>query len=311
MFFWNGSKSSTDGRQRPSPYPGRRGGRIQALTAISALVLSSFLFRAAALDADDTAPPPRPGEMDAPDGSEEALNSLPVKDLLLDPVKPRIFYDRGTPVFKEAVLKRFGFLKNCRLNKFALFASRPKILYFATYDFAPDSDGVGRDRGIAIFEETGFDEKRSMAILKPIIFQFSFFLPPLERLGFSEPRVIDTKRGSVLEIPCIDAIGSSVFYAHRYYLFENGEFVPLDCESWKKKVEASFPKGVGIWDWHPIDLAHLLYVSNLWGEDDPHSAPTAGKVIVHLKIENRSFAVDKIRFRLNKEPRSEDGRKRK
>jgi hypothetical protein len=225
--------------------------------------------------------------------SIEIFYALPLNQLIDFDKKTKDFYRFECPDFNSNAREQFSWLKECVLLKFgALGSFNGKNFYFGTYNFSKDFNYI--NEGIIVFE--GWNNSD---FIEPVIFRVHLdILPKSPMLGYSEPRIFNTKYGPILNVSCALGGGSAIAYDFQYFLWNGSKWILLDNQSWMDQlVDKLLLKGLTIYNDEPIDLNNLVYTSYLWKlRVDPHCCPTGGRVKVYLKIQQYRFVIDSLTF---------------
>jgi hypothetical protein len=224
------------------------------------------------------------------DSESNTINNLPLDKKIILTKRPKETYMYKCPDFQPDALDHFGWLSDCEINKFGSLGSiNDRAFYFGLYTFSRQEVDY-LSQGVIVFEG-----KITDMYIKPCIFKVHLdIFPKAAILGYSEPRIFDTKFGKILVLSCALGGGSSIAYDNNYYLWENSNWVEIDSKKWELELKGKLPKGLSIWDQPEIDFNDLTIASNLWTEKDPHCCPTGGKVKIYLSIKENRFEIDKV-----------------
>ena len=135
-------------------------------------------------------------QKDNPNKESESniINNLPLDKKIIVSKKPKETYMYQCPDFQPDALDHFGWLRDCEINKFGSLGSiNDRAFYFGLYSFSRQEVHY-LNQGVIVFEENITDKH-----INPCIFKVHLdIFPQVATLGYSEPRIFDTKFGKIL-----------------------------------------------------------------------------------------------------------------
>lgn len=231
-------------------------------------------------------------QKDSPNKESESkiINDLPLDKKIIVSKEPKETYMYKCPDFQPDALDHFSWLRECKINKFGSIGSiNDRAFYFGLYTFSRQEVDY-LNQGVIVFER-----KITDIHIKPCIFKVHLdIFPQVAILGYSEPRIFDTKFGNILVLSCALGGVSGIAYANNYYLWKNSNWAEIDSKKWELELEQKLPKGLSTMNQLEIDFGNLTVVSDLWTENDAHCCPTGGKVKIYLSIKENRFEIDKM-----------------
>ena len=189
-------------------------------------------------------------------------------------------------------------LRDCRVSEFGEFGRMGgKTYYYALYCLIPNyteeatcGDGSFtadnyRERALAVFTKVPSDTIPRLFLVRVD--------PDVGILRYEKPRIVETSGMTILHVPIV-VDGTGVGNRSDYLLWENGNWVPIESESWLKDLERRIPNNLrilkGVWP----DLQTMHAETGLYKEGDPNCCPSGGTVGIRLSIRARQFVVEGI-----------------
>lgn len=192
-------------------------------------------------------------------------------------------------------------LRDCRVSEFGEFASLDGETYFyAAYclipNYEPDKGTCGDGsfnasyyarRGLAIFVSAPTGAAR---------LRFERVSGDVGALVYPyKPEIVRSKSGTMLYLPiAVDGTGHG--NQSEYFLRENGDWTPIEAESWLKDLVRRLPAGRQVWKGVWPNLHTLEAVAGLYRQGDANCCPSGGKAHIQLAIRSKRFVIDSITF---------------
>jgi hypothetical protein len=187
----------------------------------------------------------------------------------------------------------------CRVSEFGSFGELEReTYYYALYCLIPiyeknkaqcsDSSFPAQyyaHRASAIFVQNGISSQARM-----------LFERANEEIGtyfYDKPQLIPSQQGMLLLIP-IRVDGTGAGNVSELYIRENGHWISIDTESWRKDLDSKIPKGLQIWKGIWPDYRTMTAEAGLYKEGDTNCCPTGGKVLIRLDLVQHSILLKDV-----------------
>ncbi len=111
------------------------------------------------------------------------------------------------------------------------------------------------------------------------------------------PELYDHDEGKVLmHVPGTRG-GTGSGNADILFEYDNGNWEPVDIESWRDDLDDYLPEGFGIWKGVRYDFDEMFAFSKVWRDDDGNCCATGGDAFIDFTIADGRLSINALTFK--------------
>lgn len=156
-------------------------------------------------------------------------------------------------------------------------------MYQAQYCLGSGQDGICDKRALMVFGNRAYTPLANLLLQR---------IDPGDT-EYDDPLVVKNDAGRFLTISARFHDGTK---NSRYYVWQAGQWVPIDSQAWLIDLKKQLPAGITAKNDSVFDVDTLSSKANLYRKRDPEGSPSIGVAQVELRLSKNRFSVKKIRI---------------